>query len=146
MFALVLTVYLVIALLCVTIGRPILGVIGVVVTVIIGVVFPAAFTYALLALKQATNRFMATYCALLGTNSIMLLILLPINLILLNTDNESVILLADSVSWVCVGWWLAIAGYIYHKATNISLIQGSAIALVSELLTLIVSIDLFPVN
>ena len=142
--ALVLLVYLPIALIAITIGRPALGLAGIVGTVIIGLIFPAALTWGLLALKQATNRFVATYSALLGTNSIMLIILLPVNLVLLNTDNESLKLLADSVSSICLGWWLAIAGFIYHKASNISVIQGSAIAFVTELLGVITSVSLFP--
>ncbi len=142
--ALVLAIYLVIALLAVTIGRPPLGFAGIIGTVIIGLIFPATFTWGLLAFKQATDRFVATYCALLGTNSIILVILVPVNLILLNSDNESLKLVADSVSWICLGWWLAIAGFIYHKATNISLIQGSAIAFVTELLGVITSVSLFP--
>ena len=142
--AFVLVVYLAIALIAVTIGQPALGLVGIVGTVIVGLIFPATVTWGLLAFKQATDRFVATYTALLGTNSIMLIILLPVNLILLNTDNESLKLLADSVSWICLGWWLAIAGFIYHKATNISLIQGSAIAFVSELLVVITSVSLFP--
>ncbi|MBQ73693.1 MAG: hypothetical protein CMQ20_01570 [Gammaproteobacteria bacterium] len=142
----ILLVYFVIALTTISIGRPALGLTGVIGTVFVGLIFPAMTTWALLAFKQVTDRFAATFSALLGTNSIILLILLPVSLILLNTENESLNLLADSVSWVCLGWWLAIAGYIYHKATNISLIQGSAIAFITELLGVIISVSLFPAS
>ncbi len=144
--ATLLLIYLAIALTTVSIGRPALDPTGVVGTVFVGLIFPALVTWTLLTFKQVTDRFVATYSALLGTNSIILLILLPVSLVLLNTENENLNLLADSVSWVCLGWWLAIAGYIYHKATNISLIQGSAIAFITELLGVIISVSLFPTN
>ena len=142
--ALVLAIYLVIARLAGSIGRPALGFAGIIGSVIMSLIFPVTFTWVLLVFNQPTDRFVATYCALLGTNSIILVILVPVNLVLLNSDNESLKLVADSVSWICLGWWLAIAGFIYHKATNISLIQGSAIAFVTELLGVITSVSLFP--
>ena len=69
---------------------------------------------------------------------------LPVNGIMMTFDNEMILLFADSLTWVCLGWWLAIAGYIYHKAVHISVIQGSVIAFLIELIAAIIVFSLFP--
>ena len=141
---LILTFYSVVALVAVALTRPDHPSMTIAGIVVVGMSSQAALTWALLAFKQLTNRFAATWASLLGTNTFMLIILVPFNLILLNSENESLVLLADSVSWICLGWWLAIAGRIYHKAVNISLLQGSAIAFLTELLSVMTTVTLFP--
>ncbi len=144
--AFVIVTYLIIALIAVTLSRPSYGSFEILGSVTIGMLLQALVTFLLLTFKRVEARFNTTYAALLGANALMLIILIPVNLLLLNVENTSLILLADSVSWVCLGWWLAIAGFIYHKATDISLLQGSAIAFVSELLGVMLAITLFPTN
>lgn len=143
---LVILVYFVIALISVSVNRPDQNLVGIVGTVAIGLVLQTTFIWLLLTFKMVPYRFTATLASLLGANTIVLLILMPVNLILINSEYESLRLLADSVSWVCLGWWLAIAGSIYHKAINISILQGSAIAFIIELLVVIVTLSLFPIN
>lgn len=143
---LVIAVYLSIALIAVTLNQPNQSLFGVFGIVMVSLSIQATFIWALLAFKSVTYRFIATFAALLGTNTIMLLITMPVNLTLLNSENDSLKLLADSVSWVCLGWWLAIAGSIYHKAINISVLQGSAIAFVTELIAVIATVTLFPTS
>lgn len=109
--------------------------------VTVGVLTQAGITYLLLYYKGLSNRFRATWASLLGANAIMLLVLLPVNG-LMTVDHSALKLFADSLTWVCLGWWLAIAGYIYHKAVNISVIQGSVIAFVTELVAAIVAFNL----
>jgi hypothetical protein len=142
----VIVVYLSIALIAVTLNQPDQNLPGIVGTVTVGVILQATFVWLLLAFKRVTHRFIATLASLLGANALMLLILIPVNFTLLNTESGSLHLLANSVSWVCLGWWLAIAGSIYRNAINISLLQGSAIAFITELLAVIVTFTLFPVN
>ena len=141
---LILFLYVIIALLAVALTRPTHSPFNIAGIVFIGISIQAALTWSVLAFKQLTQRFTATWASLLGTNSFMLVILVPVNLLLLNTENQSLILMADSISWVCLGWWLAIAGHIYHKAIKISLLQGSAIAFLTELLSVMVTVTLFP--
>ena len=140
----ILTLYVVIALIAVSLTRPDHSSANIVGIVVVGISIQALLTWGVLAFKQLTHRFTATWASLLGTNSFMLILLVPVNLVLLNSVNETVILLADSISWVCLGWWLAIAGRIYHKAINISLLQGSAIAFLTELLSVLMTVTLFP--
>ena len=137
---LILFLYVIIALIAVALTRPTHSPFNIVGIVVVGVTIQAALTWSILVFKKLSGRFTATWASLLGTNSFMLVILIPVNLLLLNTENQSLILLADSVSWVCLGWWLAIAGHIYHRAINVSLLQGSAIAFLTELLSVMATV------
>jgi len=140
----VFAVYLVIALIVVMLTRPTQTFLTALGTISIGVALTALVTYSLLQFKGFKDRFRATFSALLGTNTIMLLVLLPFNFIILRADNESLVLFADSVTWICLGWWLAIAGHIYHRSVEVSILQGSAIAFMVELLGVIIAVSLFP--
>ena len=113
-------------------------------TIAIGISLQAGVTLLLLQFKGYRYRFNATWSALLGANAIMLLILLPLNLIILNSDNNAILMFADSATWVCLGWWLAIAGYIYHKSVEISVFQGAVIAFLIEFIGVIIAFNLFP--
>ena len=113
-------------------------------TVAIGIILQAVITLLLLQFKKMPHRFRATWCALLGTNTVMLLITQPFNFIILQSGSETMALVANSVTWVCLGWWLAIAGHIYHRAANIGIFLGSALAFMIELLGIIIVLRLFP--
>ncbi len=143
---LVLLVYLSIASIAVTLNRPEQTLMGILGSVLVSLGVQITITWGLLVFKKFSRRFSATFVALLGTNTIILLILMPVNLILLQDDNTSLTNFANAISWVCLGWWLAIVGYIYHKSVNISILQGSAIAFVTELLGVIATLTLFPTS
>lgn len=143
---LVIVVYLSIALIVVTLNQPDQNLPGIVGSVIVGVLLQATIVWLLLAFKRLTHRFIATLASLLGTNTLILLILMPVNHTLLNTESDILYVLATSIFFVCLGWWFAIAGSIYHHAINISLLQGFAIAFTIESLALIVTFTLFPVS
>ncbi len=140
--AAVLTIYLAIALIAVSLTRPNLSLFEVIATITIGVFIQGLVTWCLLQYKDRTARFPATWSTLLGANAVMLIILLPFNFILLQSENAALVTFADSATWVCLGWWLAIAGYIYHKAGDISVLQGSCIAFLVELMGVIAAVNL----
>ena len=142
--AAVFTTYLVIAIGVVVLTRPDQSAGALLGTIAVGVLLQAGVTYLLLQFKGMTSRFRATWSALLGTNAIMLLVLLPFNFILLHVEVDALRMFADSATWICLGWWLAIAGYIYHRAVAISVLQGSAIAFLIELTGVIIAFNLFP--
>ena len=99
----IIAAYCVVAIGVLGVTRPthsLLAVIGIVFT---GALVQGTLTYGLLAFKRQANRFFATWGALLGTNTIMLVILLPVNLTILNIEDESLKRVADSISWVCLG-------------------------------------------
>ena len=135
--------YLGIALGIVVLTRPEQPLFTVTGTIAIGLSLQAGVTFLLLQFKGYCHRFNATWSALLGANAIMLLILLPFNFIILNSDNNGMLMFADSATWVCLGWWLAIAGYIYHKSVGVSVFQGSVIAFLIELMSVIIAFNLF---
>lgn len=136
--------YLAIALGVVALTRPDQPLLTVTGTITIGISLQAGVTLLLLQFKGYSHRFNATWSALLGTNAIMLLVLLPFNFIILNSESESILMFADSATWVCLGWWLAIAGYIYHKSMEVSILQGSVIAFLIEFIGVIIAFNLFP--
>ena len=138
----VFAIYLIIALTTVALTRPDLTGTATVAIVAIGIAVQASVTCALLQFKGYASRFSATWSALLGANAVMLIILLPFHVILLQSENSTLTTFADSAIWVCLGWWLAIAGHIYHKAVDISVLQGSCIAFLIELVGLVTAVNL----
>ncbi|HAK51151.1 MAG TPA: hypothetical protein DCM54_04505 [Gammaproteobacteria bacterium] len=102
--------------------------IGLIDATIFGVV-----TFLLLSFMNLSGRFIATYTALLGTGIFMVVIQVPFILIRY-TETSILMFFAESVALVCFGWWLVIIGHIYHRAANISILQGSAIGLVIMIL------------
>ena len=136
--------YLAIALGVAAVTRPDQSLSTVAGTIAIGISLQTGVTFLLLQFKGYRYRFNATWSALLGANAIMLLILLPLNFIILNSDNKTILMFADSATWVCLGWWLAIAGYIYHKSVEISVFQGAVIAFLIEFIGVIIAFNLFP--
>ena len=141
---LVFSVYVLIALTVVSFTRPSHGIDTIIGTISIGIGLQALVTFMLLQFKGLVQRFRATFSALLGTNAIMLLVLPPFNYILLTGSSDSLVLFADSATWVCLGWWLAIAGHIYHRSVEVSILQGSAIAFLVELLGVVIAFTIFP--
>ena len=144
--AIILAAYLPIALTVSILARPEETFAISISSVAIGISVQATVTLLLTHFKGLQSRFRATWLALLGTNAVMLLVLLPISLVIVNSENDTIRIFADSAWWVCFGLWLAIAGHIYHRAVNISILQGSAIAFLSELLAVVITLNLLPVE
>ncbi|MBD3648796.1 MAG: hypothetical protein HUJ31_15400 [Pseudomonadales bacterium] len=145
--AFIFVVYFLIAAFTIGLTRPGQDLFGILGGAMFGVIMEAGILWLLLLYKNVTWRFVATMSALLGTNAIILLILLPMNLILINVDAESTIrFLTEIASLLCLGWWLAIAGSILHHAINISILQGAAIIFVMELVTVVATRAIFPVS
>lgn len=137
-------IYLAIALVATSLIRVNHGAASVMGMVFVGLMLQASLVLALLAFKGLTARFARTFASLLGAQTIMMLILLPVNL-LMGSEEETLKQFADAVSWVCLGWWLAIGGFILHKSTDISIVQGSVLVFTMELLSAIAVTTLFPV-
>lgn len=140
----VFVVYLAIAIGIYLLIRPTQPLSAVLGTISIGIGLQAGATALLLHFMDNLHRFRLTWTALLGTNAFMLIVLLPFNFVLLYSADPLLRTFADSATWVCLGWWLAIAGYIYHRAANVSILQGSALAFLIELMGVILAYNLFP--
>jgi len=145
-FTFILSTYLVIALISVTLTRTHLGLTEVIGSVIIGLVVEALSTWLLLTFKSVSQRFVPVMAALLGCSCFIMLLLLPFHLIIKHVDNETATFFAETISWLFLGWWLAVAGYVFHRAMNIGVFQGAALAFMMELLTVISTFYLLPSN
>ena len=113
--------------------------------VLIGLGVEAGCVWLLLLFKRFRARFRKTLVTLLGTSSILVLLVMPFNLVLLISENETLRLFSETTYWICFGWWLAIAGYIFNRSLNVSIIQGSALAFLIEVLSVWASMFLQPV-
>ena len=90
--------------------------------------------FSLLTFKQLRERFLASLSALFGCNTIMLLLTLPINAMQLGLEDGIILDFFNTLYVMCLFWWFAIAGSIFHKSAQISLFQGIVIAISMELL------------
>lgn len=131
------TIYLIIAFAILLNTRPEQSFLKILSSTIIGITIQLSLTYVLLKFKNREYTYIPAVCSLLGTNAIMLLILFPFNLTLLYAENSNLLIFANSFSLVCLGWWLAIAGFIYHKSADVSMVQGSCLALLIEIISVL---------
>jgi hypothetical protein len=137
-------IYLVIAFISINVTRPSLTLGALVGSLLIGVVTEVVLVYGILRFKKCAARIIPTLTSLFGTNTIILLFLMVVNLLLMKSDVPILEMLAESAFWVIFFWWMAIVGFIFHRAMDISILQGVAIAFTLELLTNIASQTLFP--
>ena len=112
--------------------------------VILGIVVQMACIWLLLVYKRVGNRFRATLVAFLGTNSLLVVFTIPLSLSLNLVDNQSMILFIEAMYWMLIFWWLAVAGFILHKAINVSLMLGITLAFTIELLSLVTTTTILP--
>ena len=133
----VFSIYFTIALMLLFSTRSEQSILQIILTATIGISVQLGSTYLLLKFKNKGNLLMPVWSALLGTNALILIFLFPLNLVLLYAEDANILAVANSISLGCLGWWLAIAGFIYHKSAEVSMLQGSCIALLIELLSVI---------
>tara|TARA_B100001093_G_scaffold335748_1_gene320601 strand:+ start:2093 stop:2608 length:516 start_codon:yes stop_codon:yes gene_type:complete len=130
-------IYLIIAFTILLNTRPEQSVLKIFSSSVIGITIQLSLTYLLLKFKNREYTYIPAVCSLLGTNAIMLLLLFPLNLTLLYAQNSNLLVIANSFSLVCLGWWLAIAGFIYHKSADVSMVQGTCLALLIEIMSVL---------
>ena len=127
---LVLTLSIIAEVVGASLARPSQSIVSILGTVLIEVTIIGLVTFLLLLFTNMLQRFIPTYTSLLGAGIFMMVIQVPFFLIMRNTDSSTLAIFSESVLLVCLGWWLAIVGNIYHRVANISILQGSAIGLV----------------
>lgn len=135
------TIYLIVAFTILINTRPEQSFLKILSSTIIGIIIQLSLTYMLLKFKNRENTLIPAICSLLGTNAIMLLILFPFNLTLLYAENSNLLIVANSVSLVCLGWWLGVAGFIYHKSADVSMVQGTCLALLIEIISVLTALN-----
>jgi|TARA_B110000037_G_scaffold222793_1_gene299619 hypothetical protein len=127
-------------------SRPDLNLFSGAVTIFIGSGVAAVAVFGLLSLKQVTNRFVPTMSAIFGTNSIILLPMIVTSAMMELVDAGTLRLLIDAVAWVLLGWWLTIVGSILSRAATISVLQGAMLAFLIEVISLLLTLKIFPLN
>ena len=127
-----------------SIARPSQGAGLVLEMIIIEVLVSGLVTLLLLYYKSVPNRFISTCAALLGAGSFIGFIQIPFTLLRQHSDIELLIFFSESVWLVCLVWWLAIVGNLYHRSSQVSMLQGSAIAFVNMILIAIVILVVLP--
>jgi hypothetical protein len=142
--SMVLAAYLLVAFISVNITRPTVGFGALLGSLLIGVAVECVLVYGILSFKKFSARVIPTLTSLFGTNAIILLLLMIINLVLVYPEIELLGMIAESAFWMIFFWWMAIVGYIFHKAMNISVFLGIAMAFTLELLTNLASQAFFP--
>lgn len=112
--------------------------------VMIGIGVEASILYCLLLYKQVRQRFISTLAALLGTTSVILLIMLPANLVFAYTDTPTMRVIAGVLFFSTFVWRLAISGSILRYAARVSLLQGAAIMFGMQMIALWLNRSLLP--
>ena len=112
--------------------------------VVVGLAIQVVLICLLLWFKGFIGRTSAVIGNLLGASALMTCVLLPINLVLLRGDPGLIVSIADALTWLWLGWWLCISGYVLARSINISIVQGAFIAFLIELLSVLSSFSLFP--
>jgi len=139
-----LTVNLLLASIYVFVTRAYLAIYEMFAVLIIGLFIETAILYAVLAFKAVTERFLSTLCALLGSNSIFLALLLPMQIMVVKLEDGLFSDFLVTLSIFASIWWLIIVGFILHRATSISILQGTALAFIIELLVALTTTSIFP--
>lgn len=138
--------YFVVALATNLLSRSDIGPLKAVAFIFIGVGVEAAVVIALLAFKSLTPRFLQTLSALLGANTVILVLTLPISMILTTLEEPSMRLLFETIFLVVFVWWLSIAGFILQRAADVSLALGIATAFGIEILAISMTYAAFPAS
>lgn len=110
---------------------------------LLSLVIEGAALYALLTFKRYQNRYYSSVTAIFFCNAILLTLLLPVNLILMDMSEGLLLDIINTLSLLCLFWWLAIVGFILKKSAGISIVQGVVLAFVIELLVAVSIRSLF---
>lgn len=136
--------YFLVALATNLLGRDDIGLFKAIAFIMIGVGVEAAILGALLVFKSVSYRFLQSMSALLGANTLILTLTLPISVLLITTEHPTLELFLETMFLGIFVWWLAIAGFILHRAADISLALGIATAFGIEILAISLTLAAFP--
>lgn len=127
-------------------SRPDLNLFSGAITILIGAGVAALMVFSLLGFKRTSGRFIPTMSAIFGTNAIILLPMMATSFTMEQIDTGTIGMLIDALAWILLGWWLTIVGSILSRAANISILQGSMLAFLIEIISLLITLTLFPIS
>lgn len=96
--------------------------------VVVTVTTTLGLIWVLMFFKGLTNRFMPTVTALVGADVVLTVLGLPLILALEYLSFDGVTDLLGGLLILLMGWSIVVGGFIFHRALNMSLMQGSFIS------------------
>jgi hypothetical protein len=108
-----------------------------------GFMMETAIIYGLLRFKNVSYRFLGTLSAFLGSNSILIVMSLFISLMSNSFDDGLIGSFIEALALICFFWWLGIFGFILNRATGISMLQGTVLAFIIELVVVLSTRSIF---
>jgi hypothetical protein len=104
-----------------------------------------AGTWLVLLAKGLQRRFTATFTALMGADALITLLSWPVALLLEpSAQPRPLDLFMGLVQFGLFFWWIAVAGFVFARALEITRSQGIAVAAFVVLTSLMVNASLFP--
>ncbi len=102
-----------------------------------------SFLFTKLLLLKKPERFMQTFCAMLGTVILINLISVPVIYPLTNPElNETLVAIFGLLSFALLIWIVVVYGFIFSRAISTSLGNGVSISVAYTLLSIII-LELF---
>lgn len=112
---------------------------------VIAIAVELAVLTFLLHFKRLENRLVQTASAIYGCDTLLTLASIPLQIAGQALPQSSPVLgLLGLLEVVLLGWGLGLRAFIYHRASNIGLIQANMLAVAIFLLTTMVSVKVFP--
>jgi len=129
--------YFVIAMVSLIFTRPDIALAIKALIIIIGFAIEAGLIFALLLFKSMSQRYLSTLGALLGTNALLLISLMPLEALAYSLEEGLVVDILITLENIIFFWWLLIVGFLLHRSAGISILQGTMIAFLIELVVVI---------
>jgi hypothetical protein len=129
--------YFVIAMVSLIFTRPDIALAIKALIIIIGFAIEAGLIFALLLFKSMSQRYLSTLGALLGTNALLLISLMPLEALAYSLEEGLVVDILITLENIVFFWWLLIVGFLLHRSAGISILQGTMIAFLIELVVVI---------
>ncbi|HSG89702.1 MAG TPA: hypothetical protein VLA56_10860 [Pseudomonadales bacterium] len=111
---------------------------------VIGAAVLATGTWLMLLAKGMSERFVATFTALMGADVIITLISWPVIVMTRPGETDAWQFLLALVQFALLFWWITVSGFVFARALDVSRIQGVAVAVFVVLTTLLVTASVFP--
>ncbi len=116
----------------------------VLILVVIEFIMEASIIYGLLRFKNVAYRFLSTLSAVLGSNAIFICMLLAINLLMIDLETGWIADFLNILALICFFWWLAVFGFILSRSASISMLLGTVLAFIIELVVVFSTRSIFP--
>ena len=116
----------------------------VLILVVIEFAMEASIIYGLLRFKNVAYRFLSALSAVLSSNAIFICMLLAIHLLTINLGTGWIADFLDILALICFFWWLTIFGFILSRSASISMLQGTVLAFIIELVVVLATRSIFP--